>query len=122
MPQSAPLATVAVNRLGKQSPLKVSGNKELLSSAGGVSSSLALGAATTTVIKAAPGRICSISVTTAGTTVGAVYDSKLTTGNSAKNQLFVIPNTVGVTKLEWPCSVGIVITTGTGQTVSVSYI
>lgn len=38
------------------------------------------------------------------------------------NQIFVIPNIVGVNLIDWPCLAGIVVTPGTGQTIAVSYI
>lgn len=122
MPQTTPLATCAVNPAGQQAALKLDPNKALLASNGGISTALALGAATTTVIKAVPGRACKIAVLVAGSAVGAVYDSALTTGNSTANQIFVIPNTVGIYSLDFVCNTGIVVQTGTGQTVSVSYV
>lgn len=68
------------------------------------------------------GRIVRVSVIVAGSAVGAVYDSSSTTvGNTAANQLFVIPNTVGVYMVDMPCAAGICVIPGSGQTVAVSY-
>jgi hypothetical protein len=49
----------------------------------------------TTVLKSAPGRVYVVSVVTAGTAAGAIYDSTSTTGNTAANQIGVIPAAVG---------------------------
>lgn len=79
-----------------------------------------LGAATTTVISNQSGRLASISVTDAGSTPGIVYDSRNTTVGSI-NRLATIPNTVGVHTMNIPYTNGLVVTTGTGQTVTVIY-
>lgn len=73
------------------------------------------------VIKAKPGTIFNVSVTTAGTTTGKVNDTTTTGGVAAANLVASIPNTVGVYPMNFPCSSGIVITPGTGQVISVSY-
>lgn len=72
-----------------------------------------------TVVKSTGGRIAVVSVTVAGSAVGAVYDSAAT-GNTTK-PLFVIPMTVGVTVVNLPASFGITVVPGTGQTVSGSF-
>lgn len=77
--------------------------------------------ATTTVLKSGYGRIARVSVIVAGSTAGAVYDNNLVTGNSAANQVFVIPNVVGMYQIDFPCQTGIAITTGTGQAVAVAF-
>jgi len=74
-----------------------------------------------TVVKAAPGRVAKISVTTAGSAAGTLNDFTTTSGAAAANEIAVIPNTVGVYSFDWPCANGIVITPGSGQVVSVSY-
>lgn len=68
-----------------------------------------------------PARLARVSVTVAGTTTGSVNDAASTGGAAAGNLVAVIPNVVGVFELDWPCAAGIVITPGSGQTVSVSY-
>lgn len=74
-----------------------------------------------TVVKAKPGTIYDVIVTTAGTTAGTVSDVTTTGGVAAANLVFSIPNTVGVYQLTFPCKAGIVVTPGTGQVLSVSY-
>lgn len=74
-----------------------------------------------TVVKATPGRLIRVSVLVAGSATGTVNDCATTGAAATANEVFVIPETVGVYTLEWPCLVGIVIVPGTGQTISVSY-
>jgi len=74
-----------------------------------------------TVIKTSPGRIYKISVIVAGSAAGTVNDVTTTGAVSANNEVAVIPNTVGVTDINWPMNTGIVIVPGTGQTVSISW-
>jgi|ERR1700677_285735 len=72
-----------------------------------------------TVVKNSAGRICEIAVISAGTTTGYVYDGA-TTGTTTATMI-PIPNIVGVYKVQWPMSVGIVCVPGTGQTISGTY-
>lgn len=72
-----------------------------------------------TLVKTGEGRVAYISVTVAGTTVGKAYDS-ITTGTTS-NALCAIPNTIGVFQVNLPFVTGLVVTPGTGQTVTVSY-
>lgn len=74
---------------------------------------------TSTLIHTGAGRICNVIVTTAGTTTGAVYDS--TSITSPTNQVYTIPNTVGIYTVNFPINYGIVITPGSGQIVSISH-
>jgi hypothetical protein len=74
---------------------------------------------TTTLVFPNPGRVCTVIVTTAGTTAGSVYDSNTTSVTTGK--VFVIPNTLGVTVLNFPVATGILVVPGTGQIVSISY-
>jgi hypothetical protein len=76
---------------------------------------------TATVIKASAGRLIKISVNVAGSAAGSASDSATVAGVAAGNLVAVIPNTVGVYSLSWPCKNGIVVTPGTGQTISVAY-
>lgn len=85
----------------------------------GVSSALNITAAT--VVKTGAGRIATVCVNTAGSTVGGVYDVATTGAAAAANLVFALPNTVGVYRVEFPLSVGLVVTPGTGQVVSISY-
>lgn len=90
-----------------------------LPTATGFSSTLNITVAT--VIKAAPGRMVRISVIVAGSAVGSVNDVATTGAAAVGNQIWVIPNAVGMTTIEWPCLVGIVVVPGTGQTLAVSF-
>jgi hypothetical protein len=77
--------------------------------------------AATTVIKATGGRLHKVNVTTAGA-AGAIYDNNATgTGNTAANLIAVIPATVGIYTLDWPCVTGITYVPGASQVVSVSF-
>lgn len=73
------------------------------------------------VLKTTKGQVAKVSVIVAGSAVGAVYDRATTSGVAASNQLYVIPNTVGVYDLNMPFANGLVVTPGTGQTVVVSW-
>jgi hypothetical protein len=72
-----------------------------------------------TLVKSGEGRVSYISVTVAGTTVGKAYDATSTSGTS--NAICAIPNTIGVYQVNIPFTTGLVVTPGTGQTVTVSY-
>lgn len=73
------------------------------------------------VVKASAGRIAKVSVVVAGSAAGSVNNVATIGGVAAANLVAVIPNTVGVYDIDMPCSAGIVVTPGTGQTVAVSY-
>jgi hypothetical protein len=72
-----------------------------------------------TLVKNAPGRVCSVMVSVAGSAPGAVYDANSAT--AMRPSLFVIPNTVGIYVVNMPADYGIVVDPGTGQTVTISY-
>jgi len=74
-----------------------------------------------TVVKTLAGRVAKISVTTAGSAPGSVNDAKTTGTAGAANLLASIPNTVGVYSIDMPTAVGIVVTPGTGQVLTISY-
>jgi len=73
------------------------------------------------VVKQAPGRVQRVQVLVAGSAAGAVYDSASTAGNSATNQVGIIPNAVGSYLIDMPCLQGIVVAPGAGQTLAISY-
>ena len=73
------------------------------------------------VVKASAGKLAYISVVTAGSAPGSANNCATTGAAAAANKIATIPNTVGVTQLNWPCDAGIVITPGTGQVIAVSY-
>lgn len=64
-------------------------------------------------------RLASVSVTTAGSAVGYIYDTN--SAASTANPIYVIPNTVGITFVNMPVGLGLVVAPGTGQAVTVSY-
>lgn len=72
-----------------------------------------------TVVKNSGGRICEIAVIAAGTTTGYFYDGATTTATQAT--MIPIPNIVGVYKVQWPMSSGILCIPGSGQIVSGTY-
>ena len=74
-----------------------------------------------TVVKATPGTLFRVNVTTAGSAAGAVYDASTTGGNTAANLIAELPNTVGTYELEWPCAAGILVVPGTSQVISVAF-
>jgi len=80
-----------------------------------------LNISTATVVKATPGKIGKVIVNVAGSAAGTVSDVATTGAVAAGNLIATIPNTVGIYPLNFPAKVGIVITPGTGQTVSVSF-
>lgn len=78
-------------------------------------------------IKATPGILCSVVVTTVGSAGSLTFNDSSTTGGAATaNQIFTIAYgslTVGqVITLNWPCKSGITLSAiPTGGAVSVSY-
>lgn len=74
-----------------------------------------------TVIKNVKGRVARVSVLTAGSAPGFIYDSATVAGASAANLVASIPNTVGVYDIDMPMSNGIVYVHGTAQVIAVSY-
>jgi hypothetical protein len=72
-----------------------------------------------TVVSNAAGRLAVVTVTTAGSAVGTIYDSAST--SITTRPIYTIPNTVGVVFVNLPVIYGIVVAPGTGQAVTVSY-
>lgn len=66
-------------------------------------------------------RVSHVHVLVAGTAPGSVNDANTVAAAAAANQVFVIPNVLGIYLVDFPCINGIVVTPGTGQTLSVSY-
>jgi hypothetical protein len=92
---------------------------------GGISSALNLTAGAH-VVKATPGRICKITVNTTGTAgTFSVSDCATTAAVAAANLVAAFTNTTAAggapLVLDWPCSVGIVVTVPTTGVVSVSF-
>jgi hypothetical protein len=74
-----------------------------------------------TVVKNSPGRIASVSVITAGSATGFIYDATLLTDTT--KPLYIIPDAVGLQPyvVNLPASFGIVVVPGSGQKITVSY-
>ena len=73
----------------------------------------------TSVVNNAAGRLAVVTVTTAGSSVGTIYDAAAT--GVTTRPIYTIPNTVGVVFVNLPVVYGIVVVPGTGQAVTVSY-
>ena len=73
------------------------------------------------VVKATKGYVLKVAVIVAGSTVGTVNDITTTGAAAVANQVFAIPNTVGIYSLDFLCLTGIVVVPGTGMTVTVAY-
>jgi hypothetical protein len=111
MPQNALLAEIATKG-GTRANLGVDAVGNTLVTSGGVSSALNQSAAG--VIKASPGRLCKITIITAGT-AGSSWqfnDCTTTTAAAAANVIFEAPDTAAIGSvftLDWPCAAGIVL-------------
>jgi hypothetical protein len=82
----------------------------------------ALNLTSATVVKDAPGRLFTVVVVVAGSGAGAIYDAVSTSGNSAANEMFVVPTTAGPINMgSFPFQSGLVVSPGTGQTLAVAY-
>ncbi len=77
-----------------------------------------------TVAKASAGVVYSVSVNTAGSAVGGVYDAATTGGATAANLIAVIPTTVTTSPIAVNFRVlnGLLIVPPTGGAVSVSFL
>lgn len=73
------------------------------------------------LVKDSSARLASVSVIVAGSTVGYAYDAKTTTITHETSKLYVIPNTVGIYFVNMPAGLGLVVSPGTDQVVTVSY-
>lgn len=94
---------------------------EALMSVGGAFSQAITVAAANTVIKAAPGRVCRLSITVAGTTALTIFDNASTNSGTV---LFATPATTTagtVYDIQIPAQLGITVqntATGPGATIS----
>jgi hypothetical protein len=95
-----------------QSNLQLSGNSNTTNT---------LLAGTTTLVKGTAGRIVTLSVIAPGSTTGSIYDTNATNLLASTNIQAVIPNTSGIYPANLVFTKGIVVTTGTGQTVAITY-
>lgn len=120
MPQAPLSAAVALTPTQILTPLHVDTMGSLKISGSSAQSS-ALNITTSTVVKAAPGQVVTLIVNVAGSTTGTLNDTTTTGGATTANTVFVIPDTVGIYKLNWPFLSGIVAVPGTGQTLAIAY-
>lgn len=74
-----------------------------------------------TLVLTGPGRLINVSVTVAGTTVGAIHNSLNIAGATSTNKLASIGNTIGVFPMNLLFTNGLVIVVGTGQELNVTY-
>lgn len=72
-----------------------------------------------TLVKPSAGRVCKVSITTAGAAVGKIYDTNQVTATTP--EVYTIPNSSGVVDVNIPVQFGIVVVPGAGQVVMVSY-
>lgn len=72
-----------------------------------------------TVVSSKAGRLATVSITTAGSAAGTIYDSASLTDTS--RPIGVIPNMVEIGSVNLPVAYGIVVVPGTGQVVTVGY-
>lgn len=74
---------------------------------------------TATLVKSGAGRVCTISITTAGSATGTIYDTNAAT--STLRPIYTIPNTIGVVHIDLATNYGIVVVPGTSQVVTVGF-
>jgi hypothetical protein len=86
-----------------------------------VGSKNATGIIAQSVVSQNPGRVYNISVVVAGSTTGTIWDASNTASAVSSRLLATIPSAVGVYVINMPVAYGIVVTPGTGQTVSIGY-
>ncbi len=121
MAQYVNVITAFLNSLGRQFQPRCDANGNVpVHSAECINSvlNLTVGA---TLVKATAGKVGKVIVTTAGSTPGSISDCATTGAVAAANLIGTIPNTVGVYSFNFPAKVGIVITAGTAQVLSVSF-
>ncbi|WP_230676356.1 hypothetical protein [Burkholderia gladioli] len=126
MPQGPLQANVAVNSTvtpKTSAPLQLDASGNLLV---GVGSTNKLNVSTITAVKAAPGRVCKVTVITAATAGNfAVYDVATTGAAATANAIIKYtaswPAVGTVISLDFPCLAGIVVDPGTSGVVAVSF-
>lgn len=74
-----------------------------------------------TVVKATPGTVKTVSIMNTGTVAGTVNDTTTTGGASASNATLPLPPVVGTTIVDRVCLNGIVVVPGSGQTIVIEY-
>jgi hypothetical protein len=122
-PNSHPLPGASLSDLltaVKNLVIALNGATQAFRAVNGVSTTEAI--TTPTVVKPAPGRVASVSIITAGSTTGLIYDSA---SIAETMPLWVIPETAKSTGepyvVNLPADSGILVVPGTGQSVTVSW-
>ncbi|MEX3914887.1 hypothetical protein AB4Y43_01385 [Paraburkholderia sp. BR10872] len=123
MPQGALQANVATNPNNARAPLTTDASGNLLIGNGSLNK---LNVTAATVIKAAPGRVCKITVNTVPTSSAVSVNDVTTTGGAAASNLVLSVASAQLTagqiiNLDFPCTAGIVVNPGTSGVVSVSF-
>lgn len=129
MPQNPLQSNVAVYA-GARVPLNTDASGNLLVSVDGTvtvnpnpdDASSVKNITAATVVKATPGTALVVSVVVAGSAAGFVHDAATTGTAAASNAIAVTPAAVGTQILRFPCSAGIVVAPGTGQTIAIAYV
>lgn len=102
---------------GSATLLNTDAQGALLTSQG---ASKAVNLTTGTVVKLGAGRVASVSVNVAGA-AGAIYDVATVASAAAANQIAVVPATVGVYRIDFPITTGLVYVPGVSQVAAISY-
>lgn len=101
--------------------IALNGATQAFNNVNGVSTTEAI--STTTVVKTTPGRVASVSIITAGSTTGTIYDSSSKQVTTAP--LWVIPEAAKSTGepyvVNLPTDVGILVVPGSGQVLTLSW-
>ncbi len=72
-----------------------------------------------TLVRTGAGRLVKVSITTAGSGNGHIYDAN--DASLTTRPIYTIPQTLGVVDVDLPVTSGIVVAPGTGQHVTVSF-
>jgi hypothetical protein len=72
-----------------------------------------------TVVSSKAGRVATVSILTAGSAPGTIYDGA--TLSATTKPIVILPNTVGVFTAPMPVSFGILVVPGSGQVLSIAY-
>lgn len=84
-------------------------------------SSTYLGATVPSLVATGEGRLVNVVISVAGSAAGTIHDAASVADASASNVIFVTPATAGSGTANVPFTNGLVISPGTGQTISVTY-
>lgn len=123
MPQNPLQSNVAVHD-GARVPLRADADGNLMVAA----TSQALPSSTknitaATVVKAAPGKVLTVTIVDDGSGGGFVHDADSTGTAAAANAILALPTGSGPLSIEanFPCSTGIVVVPGTAQVIAIAW-